>query len=487
MSNTINKILKAGFVNYLGMSLGFISILFIQTKILTEQEIGIIRLLTDKALLVLPFFLFGLHSVASRFFFYFENSRLDYNRFITILLIFPLVIYIIGLFIANQLDLYKINDFYAICVILFLSVYIRIFEEYLSTKKKIIFPAFLRDFLFKLLFIIILVFYYYNFIDFQQLIISYILIYFLHFLLLFIYFIKNLTYSLNLIFRDYNKPIFKEMALYCLFLVFSAGSITLVTKIDTVMIENITKSSAYVGIYAIAFSMSSIIDVIKRPITKLSLPILAKKLKENKIAEVISLYQKTAINLMIAGSILFALLWLNIDFVFFLIPNSEIYITGKYVVFFLCLGKLFDLALGVNFEIIQGSIYYKWNIFLTPFLAILSIVLNIYFIKNYSFVGAAYATAASIFTYNILRTILVSIKLKIHPFTIKYIKVIPFIFIPFVINYFFSLESIVLNFIYSVFIILFTFILPIYFLKLSSEFNQIIDFILLKCRIIKNN
>jgi O-antigen/teichoic acid export membrane protein len=215
------------------------------------------------------------------------------------------------------------------------------------------------------------------------------------------------------------------------------------------------------------------------------MPIIAKKLKENKLTEVLSLYRKSSINLMIAGSFMFTLLWLNIDLIFSIIPNSEIYQAGKYVVFFLALAKLFDLSLGVNYEIIQCSIYYKWNILLTPFLAVLSIVLNIYFITKYSFLGAAIATAISILTYNILRTVLVLVKLKLHPFTANYLKAIPLVFIPFFINYFISIENLIFNLCCNVLVLFLTFILPIYLLKLSDEFNYLIDALLLKLRIIK--
>ena len=486
MSQIIQNALKTSLMNYIGVIIGFVSILFIQTKILSEDEIGTIRLILDKSLLILPFFLFGLHSVASRFYFYFEDDKRDYSSFMTLLLGAPFIIFsiIFTIFLLFQIN-FKISNFYLIGIVLFSSIYIRIFEEYLSTKQKIIFPSFLRNILFKLLFLIGLFLYYYNYINFKQLLIFYTGVYVIHFFLLLIYFRKNLTFKLKINIKDFNSPVFKEITSYCFFLLGMIASITLVTKLDTIMIEAITNNIGFVGVYAVAFSISNIIDVVKRPIAQLSMPILSKKLKANQLTEILSIYQKSSINLMIAGSFMFTLLWLNIDFIFSIIPNSEIYQTGKYVVFFLSLAKLLDLSLGVNYEIIQGSIYYKWNIFLTPFLAILSIVLNFYFITTYSFLGAAIATAISIFTYNILRTILVFVKLRLHPFTKNYFKIIPLIFIPFIINYFFSLDILLLNLGYTILILFATFILPIYLLKLSDEFNYLVDIILVKLKIIK--
>ena len=58
----LQNIFRTSIINYIGVAVSFVTILFIQTKILTEDEIGVIRLILDKSSLVLPFFLFGSHS-----------------------------------------------------------------------------------------------------------------------------------------------------------------------------------------------------------------------------------------------------------------------------------------------------------------------------------------------------------------------------------------------------------------------------------------
>tara|TARA_Y100001934_G_C12223909_1_gene712062 strand:- start:132 stop:1043 length:912 start_codon:yes stop_codon:yes gene_type:complete len=300
-----------------------------------------------------------------------------------------------------------------------------------------------------------------------------------------LYFRKFLTFNFEFNIKDYNQPIFKEIATYSLFLILGAGTVSLISKIDTIMIENITSNQSFVGIYAIAFAIANIIEVVKTPVVKLSGPIISKKLKQNKLSDVLIIYRKSSINLMIAGFVIFILVWFNIDLIFSIIPNGEIYKEGKYVVFFIGLAKLLDLSLGVNYEIIQNSDYYKWNIFLTPFLAVLAIILNIYFVSKYSYVGAAIATAISIFTYNILRTILVVVKLKMHPFDLKYIKALSLIFIPVILSFFIAIENLFLKLLLNILVVLVTFILPIYFMRISDEFNNIIDILLGKLRIKK--
>ncbi len=481
MENILKNTIKTSIINYIGIIIGVVSVLFIQTEILTEKEIGIIRLILDKSLLILPFFLFGISSVASRFYFYFENDENFYNGFITFLLGIPLVTLTTGYIISKLFNLSQnIANFQLLIYVLFFSLYILIFESHLSTKAKIIYPSFLRNILFRVIFLLILGLYYYEIIDYNKLLIFYTGIYFIHFSLLLIYFLKNLNYRFSINFSLFKHPAIKEIIPYSLFLFLGAGSGVLVTKIDTVMIEEITKSQAYVGIYTIALAIASFIEVPRRPILKLSLPILAKKIKEDKMDDVLSIYRKTAINLLIIGSIIFILIWFNLDLIFHLIPNGSIYAHGKYIVFFIGLAKLVDLAVGVNSEIILSSKYYKWNIFLMPFLGVISILLNYLLIKQFGYTGAAIATLFSFVLFNFFRTILVLVKLNLSPFTLNYLKVLPLMFLTFLLNYFFKTDSLFLNSLLSITLVLLFFVLPIYKFRLSADFNKIINAILNK-------
>ena len=80
--------------------------------------------------------------------------------------------------------------------------------------------------------------------------------------------------------------------------------------------------------------------------------------------------------------------------------------------------------MGLNAEIITNSKYFRWNIFLMPFLAIIAIITNSILIPIYGITGAALATLISICSYNLIRFMLVAIKLKIQPFSLNTLKVV---------------------------------------------------------------
>ncbi len=484
MGVIIRNSFKTTIINYIGVIIGAISLLLIQTTILTDAQIGEVKLLVDKAVLVMPFIVVGMSSVASRFFFHFDKDKQSHDSFISMLIAIPFLLFVVVFSMFYFFNSYfGVSHVVLIGTLLFTYVYLSIFEAYLTTKAKIIFPAVIRNIVFKVVYLIVLALFYYDIISFRNILVLFGIMHLLHLLLIVIHFKNNLSFKFNFNFSFYKHPKFKEIITFCLFMILGTGSLVLVTKLDTVMLEGITNNRGFVGVYTIALSIAAFIDMPRKPLVQLSIPILAKDIANNEMDKVDVLYKKSALNLMIIGATLFSLIWINIDFIFSVIPQSETYRTGKYVVFFLGLSKLFDLALGLNGEVIHNSKYYKWNLVLLPFLAILTIVLNIYFINKYqSIASAAMATLVSFAIYNVLRTILVKVKLNLLPFSKQYFYAIPFIFIPFLIECYLipSEINIWLKMLIDSSLVLIFFCLPVYFLKISGDINEIVNTLLRK-------
>jgi len=310
IKNTVN----ASIVSYIGVILGVISVLYLQTWILSPGQIGKIQLIIDKIYLFSPFVLLGTLTIAQRYIHVFK-SKIEYSNFISWNLIIPLFTTSIGciLFYLIVTDKEYIFHFF---VILFLSLYISVFESMLNVKAKIVYPTILRTIAFRLFMILNLILFSYDLYDFDGFILGFMLTNLAHFLFLFPYFIKHMQFQFRADFSFFSHPSFKTILTYCGYSVLGAGTGVLTSKLDTVMIKSILGDFTLVGVYAIAAHISVLIDLPRRPISQLAIPILSQKLDENRIDEVKSLYKKSAINLYIIGGLMFALLWINIDSIF---------------------------------------------------------------------------------------------------------------------------------------------------------------------------
>lgn len=197
----------------------------------------------------------------------------------------------------------------------------------------------------------------------------------------------------------------------------------MVGKIDSIMISGITDDFRQLGIYTIAFFIATVIELPKRIVHQLAFPIMSKNVSENKQDELNDMYKQTGINMAIIGLFLFLIIWYNIDELFLIIPNGDIYQAGKWAVFFVGIAKVLDVVFGTTDLMINATKHFKWNGFLIPILIVITFVTNYFFISAYGIVGAALATSITIFIYSILKHILVVARLKMNLLSLKHIPI----------------------------------------------------------------
>ena len=118
------------------------------------------------------------------------------------------------------------------------------------------------------------------------------------------------------------------------------------------------------------------------------------------------------------SSFLFLCMYLSIGDLLEFLPNSEMYLSGKWVVIILGAAKVFDALWGVNSEILILSKYYKYNIVLLVVLLFTTVGLNLIFINDELLItGTAIATAITVLLYNFIRGIILYWKLSVLPFS----------------------------------------------------------------------
>ena len=134
------------------------------------------------------------------------------------------------------------------------------------------------------------------------------------------------------------------------------------------------------------------------------------------------------------------------------------------------------MVTSVNFSIISYSKYFRVNTLFIFILAISNVIMNYYFINSFDIIGAALSTAISMLVFNLLKTVFVAIKYKMHPFTWPLIIISLFLLVAIFMPFFFPalFKSILLSVLISGgFTLLFIFV--VYKLHISIEINRFID------------
>lgn len=432
MGIVIRQSIKATVFNYLGAFIGFLTTFFILTKFLEAEVIGLTKVIYEVAALVAGFAQLGTSASAMRFFPYFRNAEKNHNGFFFYLMLMPAVGSVI--FITLFLSLKNlIIDFFIeksallvdycnwiIPLILFLAFW-GVFETYANILLRIVIPKFIKEVGIRLMLLVVYLLYALGYLDLTGLVMSYVLVYGLAMVAIFLYVSRITSVSFKHNFAFIDKKLAREILKYTLFLIIGAIGGNIIGQLDIFMVSS-QMGLTYAGIYTIASYMAFVIELPARSITSISSPLAAAALKEGDLSKANRLYKKVSLHQLMAGSVLFLLIWINIDNIFAIIPNGEVYKAGKWVVFFIAMSKIVAMTLSFGGTLISFSRYYYWGLYFTFFLTALTITTNYFFIPLWGMPGAAIATLITCLVSYLFQQWIVLKKIKGNPYSWNTLK-----------------------------------------------------------------
>jgi len=213
-----------------------------------------------------------------------------------------------------------------------------------------------------------------------------------------------------------TRPRIKSMAEYAAYAFL--GSVTAMTlgNIDMLMVGGMT-NLAETAVYAVSLYLATMIKIPAKALMKISQPLIAEAQYKKDLNTISEIYTKSSINQMLVGGIIFIIIGVNLGHVYQFLPEE--YHAGVYVFLFIGLAKMIDMTAGLNAAIIRTSSWYRFDLYATLLLVVLTVVTNLIFIPIFGITGAAMATALSVLVHNVVYVIYVLVRMGIHPFTKK--------------------------------------------------------------------
>jgi O-antigen/teichoic acid export membrane protein len=275
--------------------------------------------------------------------------------------------------------------------------------------------------------------------------------------------------------RGIPKEIVRKIFPYMGFVMLAGIGTNVVTKVDAFMISSMIGLGS-TGIYTISFFMSSVLEIPSRATLQISAPFVSESLENNDLVRLKDLYMRYSSNQAIIGGLLLIMLWANINSIFYLMPNGDVYAAGKFVVLLVGLGKLIDVSTGINNVILIYSKYYRYMIVFILTLGIITVTGNYILIPILGINGAAIASLFSYFLINSIVILFIYRKLGIQPFTRKTLKIFLLISGAFLLNFLLpQLDNWFLNSLYRSFILFGLFVIVTYFYRLSEDLNSLVS------------
>lgn len=424
--------IRDGIATYIAVALGAVNTLFIYPYFLKEEEFGLFQFIVSSGMIISLFVVFGAQDLATRYFPVFKRDEGRHRGFLPLLLLVPvcgmlLVLIALGLGYDSLIQYLEHKDpliqkywFWVLPTAFFFGLN-HVLVNYTKNFFRIVVPTIIDGIFVKVVTASLSLALFYAWINLGEFAAGIALVYGGVSIGLSAYLIYLQQWSIRPDWSFLRPDLAREMLRFAFFSMLGGFSAGFLTWLDRVMLSLLVEDQALkaVGIFSIAAYMSSVIEIPRRSLEKISAPIVADAFQRQDIPHIEMLYRKSSINQLIIGILFFLLIWLNIHDLFALMPNGERYVRGLPIVFILGITSLVSMACGLSHQVLVYSPYYQINFYMLLMLAVLNVILNYVMIAvmGLGINGAAIATLISSTLYNGVKVMIVYNRFKIQPFS----------------------------------------------------------------------
>ena len=435
------------------MAVGIVTTFFIQTKALQPEQIGLIDILLQCSLLFGGLAQLGTSSSAMRYYPYFKDEENRDHGFFGWTLLVPLIgfaIFLTAFFVfkgaivdfftkdaAAGADLFaKYVNF--VIPLAFFMLYIAVFETNSNLLLRIVLPKFVREVGLRVGTMAIYLLYYYTVIGFDGVIVSFCILYGLATLINVVYLLSLKRVSFKIEWDFITPELKRDFLFYTLFMITAALAGNVIPMLSKFFVAGKT-GFHLAGVFTIATNIAALVEMPYRSLGAISRPHISEAMAKQDVKQADTLCKTVALHQFIAGSFVFFLVWINIDFLFDLLPNGDIYRLGKWAVLLLSLSRLVYSTLGVTTTVLSYSKYYYYSLIFTVLLAAMSIGLNAWLVPKWDINGGAFANVVSYVIYYALLMAFIKWKTGVNPFSTKMLPVVAMVLPLFVLNWLWTL------------------------------------------------
>lgn len=437
--------IKGTIATYIGVAVGIVTTFFIQTKALEPEQIGLIDVLLQCSILLSGLAQLGTNSSAMRYYPFFKDEEHRDHGFFGWTLLVPFIGFVVFLllfflfkgsvveFFSKDSSMFG-NYVNFVIPLAFFLLYISVFETNSNLLLRIVLPKFIREVGLRVATLVVYLLYFYKVIDFDGVIIGFCVFYGLATLINIVYLFSLKRVSFKIEWKYVKPQLRRDFMFYTLFMITAALAGNVIPMLSKFFVAGLT-GFRLAGIFTIATNIAALIEMPYRSLGAISRPHISEAMANQNVARADSLCKNVALHQFVAGSFVFFLIWTNIDFIFNLLPNGDIYRLGKWAVLLLSLGRLFYSTFAVATTALSYSKYYYYSLLFTILLAGMSLLLNSWLVPKYDINGGAASYALSYAVYTVLLLVFIRWKVRVLPLSGKMFPVLVIVLVLFGLNW----------------------------------------------------
>lgn len=436
MSTIRRQTIISSLLIYIGFVFGALNTyLFTKEGIFTSEQYGLTRAFVVMGQFFYGFAGFGLSSVIYKFYpYYKDNLSKNKNDLLTLCLLGALVGFIItlgGAMIFEPLVVRKfitkspliVRYYYWVFPFTFFLLFFSILEAYAWSIGKNIIPNFLREAGFRLSTTLLIILFVVTGKNYDLFIKIFAFLYAFSFIALLIYLVRLGEFHIVTEVSRVTKKFWKKITALMAYIYGGTLVAVIAQSVDFLAIASY-RGLASGGVFDFSTYLANVIQVPQRSLISASIPVLSRAWKDKDFKTLDTVYKRSSLNLLLISTFIFSLIFLNYDNAIVALNLKPEYAAGKWVVFLLGLKNIIDMGTGVNGQIIGTSVYWRFDFLSGVILLLLIIPLNIWLVKEYGIMGAAWSNMASYIVYNTIRIVFLKRKFNLQPFTAQTVKTI---------------------------------------------------------------
>jgi len=429
MGVVFRQSVKTTIVTFTGALLGAL-IVYASVHIFTKAQYGFTKNLINIGAVFQLAVLLGIHNTLVTFVSRYEVYDKKKKVLLALGFIIPAIVtlsisilYVVFkekiLHIYQEQDIVMMRTYFLwVPVMVLIWSYVSMLEFYLVSQVKVAIPAFAKEILLRLGNIVFIILYYYKVISFSGFVASSVLSYIIPLSVLWFVSARTKGFGISFDWKVFSRKEYYEIIHFSWYHLLLGISANLMGYIDSLMLGPLDKEGfSSLAVYSTAIYIISIMTIPARAMSMTSFPILNEAYIAGDKAKVKDLFKRSSINILIVAMAMFLLIACNLKNAVAILPKGYEGIAP--IVLILMVGRIIDMATGMNSELTSISNLYKFNLRVSLLLLLMVIVFDRLLIPSYSYYGAALGATLAFAIYNIIKMIFLWVKMGIQPFSAK--------------------------------------------------------------------
>lgn len=421
--------IKNAVSSYVGILIGFVSLIIIQPKFLSPEIIGLSRALFAFSTLIATLIPLGSANIVIKYFPKFFDREAKHHGFFGYIMLYPLIGSIIT-FLLLLIFKDSIITYYSINAALFgdyflwifpFSVFLglnSLFSVYLASIYKSTISSYMTDIVVRILYIALIFLIHYEWITLSQFIAGYVLIYALQCTVLgmYLYWEDRPTIRINK--QKLKEENYVEMTKFGLMAWAASFASMGLNTVDAIILGAYGLSN--LGLYTVVAFIPTIIQTPLNAMERISASKIGFALAHNNQEELKDIYFKSCRYMFALGGFLTICINVSIGSLFQLVKPE--YIVALPIVPIVSIGYLLNMMGGVNgtLSFYSGRKMESGFILIGAF--VITLVLDLLLIPQFGMKGAAFSIAVTAVVYGLVKWLFIWKKLGLQPYDFTFVK-----------------------------------------------------------------